>query len=42
MKISVEITLIPIKKDYVSLVKKFIKILRNSDFNCSFVLFNGC
>ncbi len=32
MKISVEITLIPIKKDYVSLVKKFIKILRNSEF----------
>jgi uncharacterized protein YqgV (UPF0045/DUF77 family) len=32
MKISVEITLIPIKKNYISIIKKFIKKIRNSDF----------
>jgi len=32
MKISVEITLIPIKKNYISIIKKFIKTIRNSDF----------
>ena len=32
MKISVEITLIPINKKYKSIIKKFIKIIRNSNF----------
>lgn len=32
MKISVEITLIPIKKNYISIIKKFIKKIRGSDF----------
>ena len=32
MKISVEIILIPIKKNYISIIKKFIKTIRNSDF----------
>ena len=32
MKISVEITLIPVKKKYKSIIKKFIKEIRNSNF----------
>jgi uncharacterized protein YqgV (UPF0045/DUF77 family) len=32
MKISVEITLIPIKKNYISIIKKFIKTIRDSGF----------
>ena len=32
MKISVEITLIPINKKYKSIIKKFIKKIRNSNF----------
>ena len=32
MKISVEITLIPIKKNYISIIKKFIKKIRGSNF----------
>tara|TARA_B100001113_G_C20889731_1_gene526428 strand:- start:469 stop:729 length:261 start_codon:yes stop_codon:yes gene_type:complete len=32
MKISVEITLIPVKKNYKSIIKKFIKEIRNSNF----------
>ena len=32
MKISVEITLIPVKKKYKSIIKKFIKEIRNSKF----------
>tara|TARA_Y100000768_G_C23741366_1_gene569548 strand:- start:392 stop:652 length:261 start_codon:yes stop_codon:yes gene_type:complete len=32
MKISVEITLIPIKKQYNSIIKNFIKKIRNSNF----------
>ena len=32
MKISVEITLIPFKKKYKSIIKKFIKEIRNSKF----------
>tara|TARA_B100001250_G_scaffold134903_1_gene115353 strand:+ start:2542 stop:2802 length:261 start_codon:yes stop_codon:yes gene_type:complete len=32
MKVSVEITLIPIKKNYISTIKKFIKTIRDSGF----------
>tara|TARA_B110001454_G_C12659415_1_gene408900 strand:+ start:627 stop:842 length:216 start_codon:yes stop_codon:yes gene_type:complete len=32
MKISVEITLIPIKKNYISIIKKFIKTILDSGF----------
>ena len=32
MNISVEITLIPVKKKYKSIIKKFIKKIRNSNF----------
>mgnify|MGYP002884617734 FL=1 len=32
MKMSVEITLIPVKKKYKSIIKKFIKEIRNSNF----------
>ena len=32
MKVSVEITLIPIKKNYTSTIKKFIKTIRDSRF----------
>jgi uncharacterized protein YqgV (UPF0045/DUF77 family) len=32
MKISVEITLIPLREDYISTIKKFIKSLRSSEF----------
>ena len=32
MKISVEITLIPIKKNYKSIIKKFIKTILDSGF----------
>jgi len=32
MKVSVEITLIPIKKNYTSIIKKFIKTIRDSGF----------
>ena len=32
MKISVEITLIPVKNKYKSIIKKFIKEIRNSNF----------
>ena len=32
MEISVEITLIPINKKYKSIIKKFIKTIRNSNF----------
>tara|TARA_B100001029_G_C14978569_1_gene404586 strand:+ start:390 stop:650 length:261 start_codon:yes stop_codon:yes gene_type:complete len=32
MKISAEITLIPINKKYKSIIKKFIKTIRNSNF----------
>ncbi len=32
MKISIELTLMPLQEDYEGPIKKFIKILRNSEF----------
>ncbi len=33
MKVSIEITLLPLQKDYETPIKEFIKELRNSEFN---------